>query len=82
VSWFFINSLRSMRGKPGLSPNWNHARQSDIATPDGLWAIEPHVARDGFGAKFEDLLVVQDGQAWFLDDALPHHLRWQASGLH
>ena len=76
VGWFFVNSYRSMRGKPELSPNWNHTRQSDCAPPDGLWAIEPHVAQDGFGAKFEDILVVQDGAAYYLDDDLPHTRRW------
>jgi Xaa-Pro aminopeptidase len=81
VGWFFANSYRSMRGKPELSPNWNHTRQSDCPVPDGLWAIEPHVARDGFGAKFEDILVVQDGKAAYLDDDLPHHRRWRAAGL-
>jgi len=81
VGWFFLNSWRSARGKPQLSPNWNHARQSDCPVQDGLWAVEPHVAQDGFGAKFEDILVVQDGKAWFLDENLPHHRRWRARGL-
>jgi Xaa-Pro aminopeptidase len=81
VGWFFLKSYRSSRGEPEQSPNWNHTRQSDCPTPDGLWAIEPHVARDGFGAKFEDILVVQDGQAFYLDDDLPHTRRWQAAGL-
>jgi len=76
VGWFLLRSARSARGKPELSPNWNHTRQSDCPAPDGLWAIEPHVALDGFGAKFEELLVVQDGQAYYLDDALPHRRRW------
>ena len=80
VGWFFANSHRAMHGKPEHSPNWNHTRQSDCPAPDGLWAIEPHVARDGVGAKFEDLLVVQDGKAWYLDKALPHHRRWRARG--
>jgi hypothetical protein len=81
ASWFFYTSYQSMRGKPELSPNWNHARQSDCPAPDGLWAIEPHVALDGFGAKFEDILVVQDGQAYYLDDDLPHTRRWRANGI-
>ena len=24
---------------------------------DGLWAVEPHIARDGIGVKWEELLV-------------------------
>jgi Xaa-Pro aminopeptidase len=39
----------------------------------GLWAIEPHLGADGFGAKFEEILVVDDdGRARWLDDAVPH----------
>ena len=80
AGWFFATSYQSSRGKPELSPNWNHTRQSDCPAPDGLWAIEPHVAKDGFGAKFEDILVVQDGQARYLDDDLPHTRRWLRAG--
>ncbi|MFI5778929.1 M24 family metallopeptidase [Nocardia sp. NPDC051570] len=34
----------------------------------GIWAIEPHVRADGFGAKFEELLVVEENRAYWLDD--------------
>lgn len=34
----------------------------------GVWAIEPHLRADGWGAKFEELLVVEDGRAYWLDD--------------
>ena len=34
----------------------------------GIWAVEPHVRADGFGAKFEELLVVDDDKAYWLDD--------------
>ena len=81
IAWFFLNSYRSRKGKPEVSPNWNHTRQSACPAPDGLWAIEPHVAQGGFGAKFEDILVVQDGQAYYLDNDLPHTRRWRAAGL-
>jgi hypothetical protein len=33
----------------------------------GLWAIEPHIGGDGFGAKFEEILVVENGTARWLD---------------
>lgn len=39
----------------------------------GLWAIEPHIGGKGFGAKFEEILVVEDdGRAYWLDDVVPH----------
>lgn len=33
---------------------------------DGLWAIEPHIGRPGFGAKFEEILVIENGRASWL----------------
>ena len=36
----------------------------------GLWAIEPHLSRDGVGAKWEEIRVVTDNDAyWF---AMPY----------
>lgn len=34
----------------------------------GIWAVEPHLRLDRFGCKFEELLVVEDGRAYWLDD--------------
>lgn len=39
---------------------------------DGLWAIEPHLGGEGFGAKFEEILVVEEGRAHWLSDDVPH----------
>ena len=38
----------------------------------GLWAIEPHVGGVGFGAKFEEILVVEPQRAYWLSDDVPH----------
>jgi hypothetical protein len=38
----------------------------------GLWAIEPHIARGQVGVKFEELLVIKENTAYWLDDTLPH----------
>jgi hypothetical protein len=38
----------------------------------GLWAVEPHLGGDGFGAKFEEILVVEKDRAYWLDDQVPH----------
>ena len=35
---------------------------------EGVWAIEPHIGGRGFGAKFEEILVVADGKATWLDE--------------
>jgi hypothetical protein len=42
-----------------------------------LWAVEPHLGFHGVGAKFEELLVITDSDAWWLDDDLPHVRRWE-----
>ena len=38
----------------------------------GLWAMEPHIGRDGVGAKWEEMLVVTDNDAYWLDGAVSH----------
>lgn len=35
---------------------------------EGIWAIEPHIGGEGFGAKFEEILVVSNGKAIWLDE--------------
>lgn len=56
--WEFIS-----RGLFGQLLNANYRGKLD-----GLWAIEPHIGdKSGFGAKFEQILVVQDGQANWLE---------------
>jgi len=59
------------------SPNWNHTRSSDHPPTPGLWAVEPHVGKDGVGAKFEEILVITETEAYWLDEGgLPHHRAW------
>ncbi len=81
VGWFFWRSFKSSRGQPALTPNWNHTRQSDCPPQPGLWAIEPHVGLGAFGAKFEEIMVITDADAYYLDDDLPHTRRWSARAV-
>jgi len=60
----------------GWSPLWNGDKRSDHAPVVGLWAIEPHLGFRGVGVKFEELLVVTEDDAFWLDDDLPHVRRW------
>ncbi len=39
----------------------------------GIWAIEPHVGAKGFGAKFEEILVVDNNEVYWLDEDVPHN---------
>jgi Xaa-Pro aminopeptidase len=61
-------------------PLWNDSAFTDYPATPGLWAIEPHIGRDGTGVKFEELLVVTGDDAYWLDDHLPHTQRWAAAG--
>jgi hypothetical protein len=68
---------------------WRRARacgaSRPIGTPvrppttpwDGLWAAEPHLGKDDVGAQWEELLVVQDGAVFWLDDDVPHMRYWR-----
>ena len=38
----------------------------------GLWALEPHLGAAGFGAKFEEILVVDKDKCYWLDEHVPH----------
>ncbi|TDD95876.1 M24 family metallopeptidase [Actinomadura rubrisoli] len=60
----------------GRSPLWNGASRSQHPPTPGLWAVEPHIGFRGVGVKFEEILVVTEDDAYWLDDDLPHVHRW------
>jgi Xaa-Pro aminopeptidase len=60
------------------SPLWNARASSDHPATPGLWAVEPHLALRGVGVKWEELLVVTENDAYWLDDDLPHVRRFRA----
>jgi Xaa-Pro aminopeptidase len=58
---------------PGVrrpSPLWT--AESERRPEPGLWSMEPHLGARAWGAKFEELLVVEERGAAWLDDDLPH----------
>jgi Xaa-Pro aminopeptidase len=59
-------------------PIWNDSERAHHRPTPGVWAVEPHIGREGVGAKFEELMVVTDDDAYWLDDDLPHVRRWAA----
>lgn len=75
-----LNLIEQSRAgkKEGWSPLWNTSEKSDHAPTPGLWAVEPHLGFRGVGAKFEELLVITETDAFWLDDDLPHVRRWHA----
>lgn len=38
----------------------------------GLWAVEPHLGGKGFGAKFEEILVVEETRSYWLSEGEKH----------
>jgi len=69
---FIRDIAASYRGFRHHSPVWNHHRTANHPATPGLWAVEPHLGDDGLGVKFEELMVVTDSDAYWLDDDLPH----------
>jgi Xaa-Pro aminopeptidase len=61
------------------TPFCNTGPGSDEPPEPGLWAFEPHIARGAVGAKWEEMLVVDESGARWLDDDLPHVRRWRAT---
>lgn len=71
--------LQLLRG--GDSPIWNSSGAADHPPTPGLWAVEPHLGFHGTGAKWEELLVITESDAYWLDDDVPHVRRWMERGL-
>jgi Xaa-Pro aminopeptidase len=57
-------------------PYWNHTTHHKAEI--GIWAVEPHIGKEGVGAKWEELLIVTEETAYWLDDDLPHVTRGKA----
>ncbi len=74
LSWFLMKIGQS-KYLANQSPLWNRSDASDHAPTDGLWMVEPHFANGRFGAKWEEILVIQAGHAEWLDEGVPHVLR-------
>jgi hypothetical protein len=77
LGWFLMKSAQA-RYVPNQSPLWNRNASSDHAPTDGLWLVEPHFANDRFGAKWEEILIIEDGRARWLEDDPPHVRKWAA----
>jgi Xaa-Pro aminopeptidase len=76
ISYLFGQLAQAKRGADHHSPLWNGSRASAHPAEPGLWAVEPHIGFRGVGVKWEELLVVTEDDAYWLDDDLPHVRRW------
>lgn len=72
LQWLVPGVLKGLARQD--SPMWNDLKESDHPPLPGTWAIEPHLAsQDGqVGAKWEEILVITDDTAYWLDDDVPH----------
>lgn len=77
---FLIGEIRAARNAVVHNTTiWNPTTAADRPAAPGVWAVEPHLGFRGVGVKWEELLVVTEDDAFWLDDDLPHVRRWQAS---
>lgn len=72
LRWFIKGVTAAQAGSSTAPPTWNDQSTSDHRPPPGLWAVEPHFARGPIGVKWEELLVIEDHDAHWLDDNVPH----------
>lgn len=81
IAGFGARSLAALArvARSGALPLWNGSIAAHRPLPHGRWAVEPHLAFRGVGAKFEEILVVDAAGARWLDDDLPHVRRWRRS---
>ncbi len=77
LSWFLLNSRAAAIGLGRRDPLWNGGATSDHPPHDGLWLVEPHAGADGVGAKWEEILVIENSAARWLDDEPPHVRQWR-----
>lgn len=78
--WLFGRYLGSQLPRLARqTPFWNGSDHAEARAEPGLWALEPHVGRGGVGAKWEEMLVVTEADAYWLDDDLPHVREWRSA---
>lgn len=78
LGWFIAKNRLCEMGLGKQSPLWNKDKTSEYKPTDGLWLVEPHYGKDGIGAKWEEILVIENGKAWWLQDNPPHVEKWLA----
>lgn len=76
LGWFILKGRLAESGLGHHAPTWNTSPQSDHVPHDGLWLVEPHAGKDGVGAKWEEILVIENGTGAWLDDDVPHLRQW------
>lgn len=76
LGWFILRGKMIDAGwskKPAL---WNESEDSDHSAQDGLWLVEPHAGAGEIGAKWEEIMIIQNGRARWLQRRPPHVRQW------
>lgn len=76
LTWFKLKDGLATKRLGRRSPLWNTQEASNHTAHDGLWLVEPHAGGNGVGAKWEEILVIKESQASWLDDSPPHVRQW------
>lgn len=71
VTWFF-SQLANTDNPIVPAPTWADGPGSDHPPADGLWAVEPHLGIGGIGVKWEEILVINGSEMYWLQDNPPH----------
>ena len=69
---WFIRGIAAAQDGGAPSPTWSDRPSSDHPPAPGVWAVEPHLGRGDLGVKWEELMVVEDHDAYWLDENVPH----------
>ena len=76
LTWFIAKNKLANLGLKKQNPLWSRQKASQHKPTDGLWLVEPHYGKDGVGAKWEEILVIQNGKASWLQENPPHVALW------
>ncbi len=77
LGWFIVKGRAASIGVGREDPTWNARKTSDHPPHDGLWLVEPHAGAGDVGAKWEEIMVIEDGRARWLDEEPPHVRQWR-----
>ena len=72
LSWFGFKDKLASSNLGRHAPLWNTSNNSDHPPHNGLWLVEPHAGMGSVGAKWEEILVIENGKAYWLEDQPPH----------
>ena len=76
LSWFVAKNKLAGLGLKTQNPLWSRQTASQHKPTDGLWLVEPHFGKNGIGAKWEEILVIEKGKARWLQERPPHVVNW------